>query len=672
MRALARRALAAPGWRALLPAASAAPSAARALAGGAGGGSSAASSAAAVPPPPPQQQPQQQQPGSPEEDEVVDFGFRTVRRDEKQALVGRVFSNVASSYDLMNDLMSGGLHRLWKDRLVESLAPFPGQRHLDVAGGTGDVAFRVLRAIRAAERLEAQAQAQQQPPPPPPPPRQAAQHAQHAQPGPQQQAQQAAGQREQQAAPGRVTVFDINAEMLEVGKSRAAAQGLSDGLSWLQGNAEALPLPDGCMDSYTVAFGIRNMTHRDAALSEARRVLRRGGRLLCLEFSRVSLPLLAQAYDAYSFAVIPKVGGLVANDEASYQYLVESIRQFPDQEAWAAQIRAAGFKAVTAAVAALVEGVFSGAAAAALLDDQTTWHDALVPGAPLAGGAAGVAALAAALRGAAGDLAVAVDEVVCLEQRHVLAYYTASGTHTGPLAPPLPPHAAPATGRPVRWTGSLVLRLVDDARSGGDTAGGVRAAAAWHSWDPLFLCEQVGAAPGGVPRAPPHAPGGAPPAPPPGAARQLSPEACKAVVRRYFEIYNSGDYAALPGIVHPGYRYHGLIDLGGAAGVAGMHAMMDGWRAALAPFSIGHEWLLAAEGGRVVFRWVLQGEHTGAPLRGVPADAATPRRVRAAGVTALSIVPGDGGAGLIWLKVSHANGAELLRQLGALRQPGAA
>ncbi|KAF6257341.1 putative ubiquinone/menaquinone biosynthesis methyltransferase [Scenedesmus sp. NREL 46B-D3] len=255
---------------------------------------------------------------------TLSAGFKAVPRQQKEALVGQVFSNVASSYDTMNDLMSGGLHRLWKDRLVATLAPFAGMQHLDVAGGTGDVAFRVLRAIQTAQQLERQREQWQMQPQPPP-----------SQPDQQQQQQ------------GAVTVFDINAEMLEVGKQRARAQGLTSGLSWLQGNAEQLPFPDDCMDSYTVAFGIRNVTNRRAALCEAHRVLRRGGRLLCLEFSQVSVPLLRQVYDAYSFNVIPKIGGLVAHDEASYQYLVESIRQFPDQESWADQIRDAGFKAVT-------------------------------------------------------------------------------------------------------------------------------------------------------------------------------------------------------------------------------------------------------------------------------------------------------------------------------------
>jgi 2-methoxy-6-polyprenyl-1,4-benzoquinol methylase len=209
----------------------------------------------------------------------------------------------------MNDLMSGGLHRLWKDHLVhETLRPFSGQRHLDVAGGTGDVGFRVLRAIRKAE---AQSKAPE---------------------------------------PGSVVVCDISPEMLEEGKKKAEqASDLArdKGLSFVEGNAESLSFPDASFDSYTIAFGIRNVTDRDAALREAYRVLKPGGRFLCLEFSHITQPGLREAYDLYSFNVIPRIGGLVANDTESYQYLVESIRKFPDQEAFAGMIKAAGFRAVT-------------------------------------------------------------------------------------------------------------------------------------------------------------------------------------------------------------------------------------------------------------------------------------------------------------------------------------
>ncbi|GAB4813552.1 hypothetical protein N2152v2_000598 [Parachlorella kessleri] len=242
----------------------------------------------------------------------VDFGFKQVPRDEKATLVGQVFSSVAPSYDVMNDLMSGGLHRLWKDRLVEKLRPFPGMQHLDVAGGTGDVAFRVLEAMRRAEF-------QQQP----------------------------AAAAERPAQQGVVTVFDINPSMLQEGQKRAAAQGLDQrSLRWVEGNAEQLPFEDNSFDSYTVAFGIRNVTDRDAALREAHRVLRKGGRFLCLEFSKLAVPGLQQLYDLYSFNVIPQIGRVVANDAESYQYLVESIRMFPDQESWARQIEEAGFRGV--------------------------------------------------------------------------------------------------------------------------------------------------------------------------------------------------------------------------------------------------------------------------------------------------------------------------------------
>jgi 2-methoxy-6-polyprenyl-1,4-benzoquinol methylase len=195
---------------------------------------------------------------------------------------------------------------------VEVLRPFAGMRHLDVAGGTGDVAFRVLRAIRAAELAGA--------------------------------ARSAA----LAVTPGDVTVCDINPDMLEAGKGRAAGAGLAGdaGLSWVVGNAERLPFDEASFDAYTIAFGIRNVTDRAAALAEARRVLRPGGRFLCLEFSQVTVPLLKEVYDAYSHHVIPRIGALVAKDDGSYRYLVESIRRFPGQDAWADAIEAAGFAKV--------------------------------------------------------------------------------------------------------------------------------------------------------------------------------------------------------------------------------------------------------------------------------------------------------------------------------------
>ncbi|KAL6769981.1 COQ5A [Auxenochlorella protothecoides x Auxenochlorella symbiontica] len=249
--------------------------------------------------------------------ETVDFGYQSVPRTEKETLVGGVFRSVAPSYDVMNDLMSAGMHRVWKDRLVEKLRPFPGMRHLDVAGGTGDVAFRVLRALREAE---------------------AAARPQVPGPGP---------SRSAPPQKGTVVIADINPAMLLEGRKRAAGEGIdSYDLEWVEASAETLPFPDDSMDSYTISFGIRNVTDRDAALREAKRVLRPGGRFLCLEFSKVVVPGLQQLYDLYSFAVIPQIGRLVANDGASYQYLVESIRMFPDQESWARQLEAAGLVGV--------------------------------------------------------------------------------------------------------------------------------------------------------------------------------------------------------------------------------------------------------------------------------------------------------------------------------------
>ena len=222
------------------------------------------------------------------------FGDRTVPEAEKAGLVAGVFSSVAGRYDLMNDLMSAGVHRLWKDALVDWLAPRPGMRLLDVAGGTGDIAVRVLRRVQG--RAE-------------------------------------------------VTVCDMTGAMLEEGRRRAAADGLA-GIDWVQGDAERLPFAERRFDACTIAFGIRNVTRIEAALSEAYRVLRPGGRFLCLEFSRVSVPALQWLYDRYSFNVIPPLGQAVTGDRESYQYLVESIRRFPDQERFAAMIRAAGFARV--------------------------------------------------------------------------------------------------------------------------------------------------------------------------------------------------------------------------------------------------------------------------------------------------------------------------------------
>ena len=219
------------------------------------------------------------------------FGFQTVGEADKAAMVQGVFTRVASKYDVMNDVMSAGIHRLWKEAMMDWLAPRAGQRLLDVAGGTGDVAFRFLKR-----------------------------------------------------APGATAVVcDVTEEMLISGKARAGAASLADRLEWVLGDAMALPFADRSFDVYTISFGIRNVTRIGDALSEAFRVLRPGGRLMVLEFSQVPNPALQWAYDLYSFNVIPVLGQIIARDRASYQYLVESIRKFPDQEAFLAMIRAAGF-----------------------------------------------------------------------------------------------------------------------------------------------------------------------------------------------------------------------------------------------------------------------------------------------------------------------------------------
>ena len=226
--------------------------------------------------------------------EETQFGFAHVDRGAKQARVDDVFHHVAARYDLMNDLMSGGLHRGWKDTLVARLRPAraTGYAHLDVAGGTGDVAFRVARAGTRSTR---------------------------------------------------VTVLDINADMLDVGRARARRQRIG-GLDFVEANAEDLPFPDASFDSYTIAFGIRNVPRIDVALGEAHRVLKRGGQFLCLEFSRVEQPWFARLYDAYSFRVIPRIGAAVTGDADAYRYLVESIRRFPDAEAFRRRVAAAGFE----------------------------------------------------------------------------------------------------------------------------------------------------------------------------------------------------------------------------------------------------------------------------------------------------------------------------------------
>ncbi|MET0943083.1 MAG: bifunctional demethylmenaquinone methyltransferase/2-methoxy-6-polyprenyl-1,4-benzoquinol methylase UbiE [Mesorhizobium sp.] len=225
------------------------------------------------------------------------YGYRDVAAGEKQSLVNQVFHRVADRYDLMNDLMSGGLHRLWKGGLVAWLNPpkREGWKVLDVAGGTGDVAFRIVEAShRKAQAI----------------------------------------------------VLDINGSMLAVGRERAERQKLGANIEFVEGNAEELPFADGSFDAYTIAFGIRNVPRIETALDEAFRVLKPGGRFLCLEFSEVDMPLLDRAYEAWSFNAIPRIGKLVAGDDEPYSYLVESIRKFPNQDNFAALIRKAGFDRV--------------------------------------------------------------------------------------------------------------------------------------------------------------------------------------------------------------------------------------------------------------------------------------------------------------------------------------
>ncbi|KAF4353461.1 2-methoxy-6-polyprenyl-1,4-benzoquinol methylase, mitochondrial [Cannabis sativa] len=250
---------------------------------------------------------------SPLHSHATSFGFKEVREDEKSQLVGNVFSNVASSYDLMNDVMTAGLHRLWKDRLVSELNPFPGMKHLDVAGGTGDVAFRILETINSTRRRALQ-----------------------------DVHEDGLGEETQ------IYVCDINPNMLDVGKKRALEKGLGEhqSLIWVEGNAEALSFENASMDGYTIAFGIRNVTHIEKVLAEAYRVLKPGGRFLCLELSHVDVPVFKEVYDYYSFSVIPTLGQLIAGDRESYQYLVESIRRFPPQETFSSMIADAGFQKV--------------------------------------------------------------------------------------------------------------------------------------------------------------------------------------------------------------------------------------------------------------------------------------------------------------------------------------
>ena len=225
-------------------------------------------------------------------DQTTHFGFETVPEAEKAKKVQGVFTSVASKYDIMNDVMSLGVHRIWKEVMMDWLAPRPSQKLLDVAGGTGDISFKFLK----------------------------------------------------RAGSGHATVLDITENMLIEGRKRAEANQVLDSLNWVVGDAMALPFADNSFDVYTISFGIRNVTCPQEALNEAFRVLRPGGRLMVLEFSQIPVPLAQKAYDFYSFNVIPRMGKLIANDRDSYQYLIESIRKFPNQETFLSMVRQAGFE----------------------------------------------------------------------------------------------------------------------------------------------------------------------------------------------------------------------------------------------------------------------------------------------------------------------------------------
>ena len=220
------------------------------------------------------------------------FGFTDIPETEKAGRVQGVFNSVASKYDVMNDAMSLGIHRVWKDAMMDWLAPRPGQRLLGVAGGTGDISFRFLK----------------------------------------------------RAGHGHATVLDLTEPMLVAGRQRAEAGAMSDQLDWVVGDAMSLPFPANSFDVYTISFGIRNVTRPQEALNEAFRVLKPGGRLMVLEFSQIPNDMMQKVYDLYSFNIIPRMGQMIANDRDSYQYLVESIRKFPDQETFLGMVRAAGFE----------------------------------------------------------------------------------------------------------------------------------------------------------------------------------------------------------------------------------------------------------------------------------------------------------------------------------------
>ena len=224
-------------------------------------------------------------------EKTTHFGFETVPEAEKAGRVQGVFGSVASKYDVMNDAMSLGIHRIWKDAMMDWLAPRPGQKLLDVAGGTGDISFRFLK----------------------------------------------------RAGSGHATVLDLTEPMLVEGRKRAEAESLADSLDWVVGDAMALPFEDNTFDVYTISFGIRNVTRPQDALNEAFRVLKPGGRLMVLEFSQIPNDLMQKVYDLYSFNIIPRMGQAIAGDKDSYQYLVESIRKFPDQETFLGMVKQAGF-----------------------------------------------------------------------------------------------------------------------------------------------------------------------------------------------------------------------------------------------------------------------------------------------------------------------------------------
>lgn len=231
---------------------------------------------------------------TPETSGETDFGFERVSLEDKPRLVRRVFDAVAPRYDLMNDLMSGGIHRFWKADMIRRLNPRPGQRLLDVAGGTGDIAERFVAAAGTA-----------------------------------------------------AIVCDVNQAMIQAGRDRALDRGVVSQIAWVCGDAEALPVASRSVDAVTIAFGLRNVTRMGAALAEMRRVLKPGGRFLCLEFSPAPSPLVARLYDLYSFNVLPRIGAIVTGDREAYQYLIESIRRFPDQQELARRMEAAGFEQVT-------------------------------------------------------------------------------------------------------------------------------------------------------------------------------------------------------------------------------------------------------------------------------------------------------------------------------------